>query len=136
MLDRVLRVVRGILLTRHALARLPDQNGKAMRVLHLSIATDDIAETIDDYSHRLGSAPCVVVTGEYALWRSKAINLSVRQDASCKPGELRHLGWENPEAAKFTSDRDVNGLLWEYFSARHQADEIEATWPGSGYGAE
>ncbi|MBE9140613.1 hypothetical protein IQ254_26005 [Nodosilinea sp. LEGE 07088] len=104
-----------------------------MRRLHIAIATQDIAATVRDYSTRLGLQPCVVVPGEYALWRCATLNLSVRQDASCKPGEMRHLGWEDDTAASFTSDTDCNGILWERFAAHHQADEINEIWPNTHY---
>ena len=104
-----------------------------MKKIHLAIATNDIVATVKDYSQRLGCKPIVVVPNEYALWRSESFNISIRQDSSCKPGELRHLGWEDPNAQEFTTSTDVNGLLWESFTAKQQAVEIEETWPGTGY---
>ena len=104
-----------------------------MQRLHLAISTDRIAETIKDYSERLGISPCVIVDGEYALWRTETLNVSVRHDVSCKPGALRHLGWEDPKADAFTRDTDVNGIVWERFNATQQADEINETWPGTNY---
>ena len=104
-----------------------------MNKIHIALATNDIEGTVKDYSQRLGCEPCVVVPNQYALWRRESINLSVRQDSSCKPGELRHLGWEDAEAEKMSSEKDVNGIVWEHFSAEQQADEIEEAWPGTGY---
>jgi hypothetical protein len=104
-----------------------------MKRLHIAIASHNIQATIQDYTERLGTAPCCVIPNEYALWRTEALNLSVREDLSCPPGELRHLGWEDPTAKGFTTTTDVNGILWENFSAQFQADEIEEIWPGSGY---
>jgi catechol 2,3-dioxygenase-like lactoylglutathione lyase family enzyme len=104
-----------------------------MKRLHIAIATQDIAATVRDYSARLGLQPCVVVPGQYALWRSTTLNLSVRQDASCQPGEMRHLGWEDDTAEAFTSDTDCNGILWERFAAHHQAEEINEIWPDTAY---
>jgi catechol 2,3-dioxygenase-like lactoylglutathione lyase family enzyme len=104
-----------------------------MKKIHLAIATDNIAKTVEDYSRRLGFEPCLVIPDQYALWRNETVNLSVRQDASCQPGELRHLGWEDPEATEFTASTDVNGVLWENFNAEQQAAEIEAAWPGMSY---
>ncbi len=104
-----------------------------MKRLHMAISTDAIEETIEDYSQRLQCRPCVVVPGEYALWRTDILNLSVRKDDACMPGELRHLGWEDPAIDKFSIDRDINGIIWEHFTAQQQADEIEAVWPGMGY---
>lgn len=100
-----------------------------MRRLHIALATDNIEATIDDYSRRLGSPPCTAIPGEYALWRTETLNLSVRQDSALPPGSLRHLGWEDPSATAFTAETDVNGILWERFAAHHQAEEIKALWP-------
>lgn len=106
-----------------------------MRRLHIALATDNINATIDDYSRRLGSPPRTTVPGEYALWRTETLNLSVRQDSALPPGSLLHLGWEDPTATEFSTDSDVNGIAWERFAARHQADEINALWPGASYQA-
>lgn len=104
-----------------------------MKKFHIAISTDRIEETIRDYSDRLGTEPCSAVAGEYALWRTEALNISIRQDASCKPGELRHLGWEDPEAEGFSAAADVNGILWERFRAQDQAEEINSLWPEADY---
>ena len=100
-----------------------------MKKFHIAISTDKIAATIGDYSARLGREPCVVVPGEYALWRTEQLNLSIRQDNIRPPGHLRHLGWEDSAATEFTEDRDVNGIVWERFNAQNQIDEIRALWP-------
>ena len=99
--------------------------------IHLAIATNDIEATVKDYSIRLGCQPCVVVPSEYALWRTDIVNLSVRQDSRCKPSELRHIGWEDPVAKEFIQSKDVNGIIWESFTAEQQAAEIEKAWPGT-----
>lgn len=104
-----------------------------MKKLHLAISTDKIAETITDYSARLGIQPCSFIAGEYALWRTESLNISVRQDPTCQTGSLRHLGWEDETASTFTQDTDVNGIVWERFTAQHQADEVNAIWPAAKY---
>lgn len=104
-----------------------------MKKLHIAISTDRIDETVADYSARLGVQPCSSIPGEYALWRTESLNLSVRQDPACEAGSLRHLGWEDPEAPGFTQETDVNGIVWERFSAQHQADEINVLWPEADY---
>lgn len=104
-----------------------------MQRLHLAISTDNIDGSVEDYSTRFGRTPDVVVEGEYALWRTATLNVSLRQDKSCAPGSLRHLGWEDPDAEAFTLDTDVNGIVWERFNAGQQADEINLTWPGTNY---
>ncbi len=104
-----------------------------MRKIHLAIATNEIEKTVADYTARLGSKPCLVIPGEYALWRTESINFSVRLDSSCAPGTLRHLGWEDSGAEQFSVDTDINGIVWENFTAKQQADEIELAWPGTGF---
>lgn len=99
-----------------------------MRKLHLAISTDNIAATVEDYSNRLNSQPCLVIPGEYALWRTDTLNISVRQDKSCSSGSLRHLGWEDPTASELSAETDVNGIVWENFTASQQALEIKEIW--------
>ena len=104
-----------------------------MKKLHLAISTNKIEETIKDYSARLESKPCSVVPGEYALWRTETLNVSIRQDTNCSPGSLRYLGWEYPNASEFREETDVNGIVWEIFSAQQQANEINESWPQANY---
>ena len=104
-----------------------------MKRIHLAISTDRIEESVKDYSQRLGIEPCVVVAGEDALWRTNIVNLSIRHDAICAAGSLRHLGWEESQAETFSEEVDVNGIVWERFSAEQQAEEINIHWPGTGY---
>ena len=66
-----------------------------MQRFHLALTTHNLESTISDYSVRLGIAPEVVVQGEYALWRTDSLNVSVRVDLSSKAGSLRHLGFED-----------------------------------------
>ncbi|MEL6578454.1 MAG: hypothetical protein AAFQ14_01780 [Cyanobacteria bacterium J06621_12] len=74
-----------------------------MKKLHLAISTKDIAETIKDYSDRFGEAPCLVVDQEYALWRTDALNVSIRKDESIPSGTIRHLGWEVAAASSMSA---------------------------------
>jgi hypothetical protein len=104
-----------------------------MKKLHIAISTDKIEETVSDYSARLGAEPCSYIAGEYALWRTEFLNVSIRQDSTCTSGELRHLGWEDPTAQAFSQETDVNGIVWERFSAQQQADEINDIWPSANY---
>jgi len=104
-----------------------------MNKLHIAISTNRIEETIKDYSVRLGMEPCAYIPNEYALWRTESLNVSVRQDPTCVPGELRHLGWEDDSAPKFSEEKDVNGITWERFNAQQQADEINHIWPHANY---
>ncbi len=100
-----------------------------MKKLHISISTSNLEESIKDYSVRLGEPPCSYIENEYALWRTETLNISIRRDEKCAPGMLRHLGWEDSSAIDFTSETDVNGIVWENFTAKQQADEINELWP-------
>ena len=103
-----------------------------MKLFHIAIGVADIARSVEDYTRRLGCPPSVVVPEEYALWRTSCINLSIRR-ASGAAGTLRHLGWEDPSARSFVTEADVNGIVWEHFTAEQQAQEIIETWPEASY---
>ena len=103
-----------------------------MRTLHLALAVSNIESSVMEYSARLGASPVVIIPGEYALWRTAALNLSIR-NTSERPGTMRHLGWEDTDAAEFSTETDCNGVTWEKFSASHQAQEINEIWPGTNY---
>jgi hypothetical protein len=98
---------------------------------HLALSVADIDDSVRDYSARLGCAPTVVVPNEYALWRTETLNFSIRRVASEEAGALRHLGYEDPSAPRFESQCDVNGILWERFTAEQQRDEIQTIWPSA-----
>jgi len=99
-----------------------------MKKFHIAIAVSDIERSIVDYSKRLGHAPHIIIPHEYALWRTELLNLSIRKTKDT-PGTVRHIGWEDPAAEKFTAEKDVNGLVWELFNAEHQLEEIHEAWP-------
>jgi len=101
--------------------------------LHIALATHSLDKSLTDYTVRLGVESCVVVAGVYALWRTETLNISIKVDTNCKPGELRHLGLEDPEATEFSVETDVNGIVWERFNTKHQAEEINAAWPETKY---
>ncbi|NJK62790.1 MAG: hypothetical protein HC921_08990 [Synechococcaceae cyanobacterium SM2_3_1] len=102
---------------------------------HLAIGVADIPTSVADYSRRLACPPVLVIDGEYALWRTPTLNFSIRKTAIETAGMVRHLGWEDDAATEFLSETDVNGILWERFSAEHQADEIRTLWPRTRYQA-
>lgn len=95
-----------------------------MKRFHISIATDNYAASVADYSSRLGCKPCVEKEGRYALWRTGILNFSI----SCKPdqkgGLVRHIGFEDETAKNFSEEKDANGIIWEYFSKEAQEKEI------------
>lgn len=93
----------------------------------------NIENTVNDYTRRLGAPPCLVIAGQYALWRTDVLNISVRYNSATPPGSLRHLGWEDSTAENFSQETDVNGVVWERFNAMIQAEEIAAIWPEVAY---
>ena len=93
---------------------------------HLAIGVADIAASVRDYSARLGCEPEVVVEGEYALWRTDVMNVSIRRSETTG---MRHLGWEDDSAKAFNKEADSNGIVWEHFSAALQREEISRLWP-------
>lgn len=103
-----------------------------MKRFHIAIGVSDLPRSIADYSARLGCKPCVVVPEAYALWRTESLNFSIRITES-EAGIIRHLGWEDPAASSFIAATDVNGILWEQFTAEQQAGEIHDIWPDTGY---
>ena len=103
-----------------------------MKRIHIALAVSKLDDAIEDTRHRLGVAPCVVVPDTYALFRTESANISLTENAK-EAGQLRHLGIEDPEAATFTAEPGPDGLIWERFTAEHQAHEINAYWPQANY---
>lgn len=99
-----------------------------MKRFHIAIGARDVKQSVDDYSARLGCEPSLVVPDEYALWRTNQLNFSIRKVHEAT-GLLRHLGWEDPSAPAFGECVDVNGIVWEQFTAEQQSAEIAQTWP-------
>mgnify|MGYP000710593439 CR=1 FL=1 len=104
-----------------------------MKKLHIALGVSDIEASVLDYTQRFNQEPDVVIPGAYALWRTACLNVSIRTTDQNEAGQLRHLGWEADDAADFSSDTDCNGILWERFSAEHQAQEIGELWPEANY---
>jgi len=102
-----------------------DADTAPCRRIHVALGVIDVDLSVADYSARLGCPPAVHIRSEYALWRSDEVNFSIRRAET--PG-LRHLGWEDPSAAAFSAETDVNGIVWERFAAEHQAAEIRLLW--------
>ena len=102
-----------------------------MRRIHIALAVDDLQRSIDDYSERLDAEAAVIVPGRYALWRTPEVNLSVTLSPAGAE-RLRHLGFEDDAADAATETSDVNGIVWERFTAAQQASEIEDVYGPAG----
>ena len=111
--------------------QLPLQCSASSSCIHIALSVENIDASILDYSERLKAKPCAIVSGQYALWRTRTVNFSIRQAEP--PGVLRHLGCEDSAASAFTEETDCNGLTWEHFSAQQQAQEINDIWPEAQY---
>lgn len=102
-----------------------------MKRIHIALSTNDIESSVADYSVRLNAKPITIIPGEYALWRTNEVNLSIRKDTKVGPGILRHLGFEDSNTTGFHAEKDVNDIVWECFDQRAQKEEIERIWPQS-----
>ena len=49
----------------------------ALKRFHLALGVADVEASSGDYSQRLGCRPDLLIPGEYALWRTDAVNLSI-----------------------------------------------------------
>jgi hypothetical protein len=99
-----------------------------MKKFHIAISVSNIEQSILDYSRRLGQQPQIVINGKYALWRTDILNCSIRKTKE-QSGTIRHIGWEDSNVNEFSSDTDVNGIIWEQFSEEEQLKEIASVWP-------
>ncbi|MBT5954443.1 hypothetical protein HOG98_06955 [bacterium] len=98
-----------------------------MRKFHIAIGVKDIEKSIEDYSIRLRTKPTIHVEGEYALFRTDSLNMSIRKVDRVKTG-VRHIGWEDGSAIGFSEEKDCNGIIWELFNKEAQEDEISRLW--------
>ena len=96
--------------------------------IHIALAVKNLAESINDYSKRLGVKPSFIAENKYALFRTESINFSITQNKE-EAGQLRHLGFEDGKATKFSETTDVNGIKWEHFNQKQQEDEIFKFYP-------
>lgn len=94
-----------------------------MKRFHIALAVADLDASISDYSVRLGQPPSAVVPGQYAMWRTELLNFSINEKPEIA-GLLRHVGFEDDAAQGYSSSIDVNGLVWEHFSAAEQDARI------------
>jgi catechol 2,3-dioxygenase-like lactoylglutathione lyase family enzyme len=104
----------------------------ASQRVHIALAMPDLAAAIHDYAKRLGVMPSVVAVGEYALFRTPILNLSLTFAPASKTS-VRHLGFEDASCLQKSADADPGGMMWERFSVQHQADEIKKLWPNTSW---
>ena len=102
---------------------------KEMKKLHIALGVANIEESVKQYSIEFEASPVLIIPGEYALWRSDYLNVSIRKTKPEEIGVLRHLGWEKDSVDSFSLRKDCNGIVWEEFDAQLQANEINALWP-------
>ena len=105
-----------------------------MQRFHISISVSDFAASVADYSGRLGCSPCVVSDGRYALWKTELLNFTISCKEGQKAGTVRHIGFEDEAEKNFREEKDVNNIIWEYFSPEMQQKEIEEKFPGAKHG--
>ncbi len=98
-----------------------------MRRIHIALAVADFPASVADYTDRFRQQPCCIVAGKYALWRTDILNFSISVNPE-QAGRVRHLGIEDDSAEALTEDTDVNGMMWELFSAQQQNQEILHRW--------
>ena len=96
-----------------------------MKRFHISISVQDFPAAVADYNARLGTPPCVVKEGRYALWRTDVLNLSISCKADQAAGIVRHIGFEDDAETVFREEKDSVGIVWEYFSKEAQQKEID-----------
>ena len=102
-----------------------------MKRFHIAIAVRDLEESIADYSARFNQEPAAVVPGKYAMWRTDLLNFSINQmpaETKMRPGQLRHVGFEDDAVTGYASTIDVNGIEWESFSQKEQDERIVAAY--------
>ena len=103
-----------------------------MQKLHIALAVKDLEKSISEYNQRLGCKPIAVAESRYALWRTDILNLSITQSFE-DAGNVRHLGFEDCNVFKMFSEKDIDGFVWEYFTAEHQRQEILKYYPNINY---
>mgnify|MGYP003323957958 CR=1 FL=1 len=103
-----------------------------MKRLHIALAVKDLEISIAQYTKILNSQPLVIAKGQYALWRTDEVNLSVSEKPD-EAGQLRHLGFEDPEASDMSVVYDNDGFMWERFTAKQQREEILQHYPEADY---
>lgn len=103
-----------------------------MKRLHVALAVKNLETSIAEYTKILSSKPLIIVKGQYALWRTDEVNLSLSEKPD-EAGQLRHLGFEDPQTLEMTVTHDSDGFMWERFTAEQQRQEILEHYPEADY---
>jgi hypothetical protein len=65
---------------------------KFVKRVSLALGITDVESSADDSSQRLGCRPDLLIPGKYALWRTDAVNLSIRKVGHEEGGARRGHG--------------------------------------------
>jgi hypothetical protein len=52
---------------------------RSTKKFHIALGVVDVESSADDYSQHLSCRPDLLIPGKYALWRTDAVNLSIRK---------------------------------------------------------
>jgi len=89
-LDRLIRPRRGGLIA--GIFHFSDRfvargfEGIGLKRFHLALGVSDMESSAEDHSQRPGCRPDLLIPGKYALWRTDAVNLSIRKMGHEKGG--------------------------------------------------
>jgi hypothetical protein len=83
-----------------------------MKRFHLALGVSDVEASVDDYSQRLGCRSGLLIPGKYALWRTDAVNLSIRK-VGHEAGGARRGHWRAmwSGVAMLSSSDYLDGVL-------------------------
>lgn len=56
----------------------------AAQPMHLSMRVADVDGSLPDVIRKLGCDPCVFVSGQYALWRTEALEVALLHEHACE----------------------------------------------------
>jgi hypothetical protein len=65
---------------------------KSVKRVSLVLGITDVESSAHDYSQRLGCRPDLPIPGKYVLWRSDAVNLSIRKVGHKRVGLAGGMG--------------------------------------------
>ena len=63
-----------------------------MKRLHLALGVADVESSADEYTQGFGCRPDLLIPGEYSLWRTDPVNLSIRKVGHEEGGTRRGHG--------------------------------------------